>query len=124
MPQNPPFRAIGAANNLVAVAGGIPTAPLATSIVVAGTAVVVATGPINGGFITNPYNAAAQGVGSAENLYVDCINTPGSTDAAGNGTTSIVQPGQTFTLAALPSGYSYRVNAASAGHKFTVNLWR
>ena len=123
MPQNPPYPTQGN-GALGTVTGGRPTAPLATTILTNGVAIVVAVGPLNGGYITNPPNAASQGGIGPENIYVDCINVPGSTDANGNGTTILVQPGQTFSLPATPSGVSWRVNAATAGHQITALIWK
>ncbi len=96
-----------------------PRAGLVSVVAVGGTAVTVATGPINGGFITNPPNDDAQGV-TAENLYVDVVGVPGSTDAAANGTTSLLFPGDSYPLKALPSGVNVMINAATGGHKVTV----
>lgn len=100
-----------------------PAAATASQIATGGTAVTVITGPINGGFITNPINSAAQGIADAENLYIDMVGTPGSTDAAANGTTSLLMPGQGFELPALAAGVTVKANAATDGHKFTVNVW-
>jgi hypothetical protein len=100
-----------------------PAAASASAIVAGGTAIVVATGPINGGYVTNPSNAASQGIGAAENAYLDMVGTPGSTDSAANGTTVILQPGQTFALPALAAGVNVRVNAATSGHKLTAVVW-
>lgn len=103
--------------------GYTPIAGTASAIVTGGTAVVAVTGPINGGYIINPLNAAAQGIGTAESLYIDMVGTPGSTDAAANGTTSIIAAGATFNLPAVASGVNVRVNGATTGHKFTVVTW-
>ena len=123
MPQNPPFPTAGN-GTLNTVTGGKPSAALSTTIASAGVAIVAAVGPLNGGYIINPPTAAAQGISAAENIYLDCINVPGSTDATGNGTTVVVQPGQTFSLPATPSGVSWRVNATTAGHRITALVWR
>ena len=88
-----------------------------------GTAVIIASGPLNGGFITNPPNAASQGVSTAENLYVDMVGTPGSADSAANGTTVLLQPGQSFSIPALAAGVNIRANAATSGHKLSVEVW-
>lgn len=114
MPQGP----IDLANVKV-----IPVAGNAAVVTTGGTAVVAVLGPTVGGFITNPLTAASQGLGSAEELFLDMVTAPGSTDSAANGTTSALQPGQTFTLPALSVGIKVYVNAASSGHKFTVNKW-
>lgn len=104
--------------------GTTPVTPAAgvAAITTGGTAVTAMTGPVGGGYITNPSNAAAQGV-ALENLYIDMVAAPGSTDTAANGTTSILQPGQTFTIPALALGVLVRVNAATSGHKFTSVKW-
>lgn len=96
-----------------------PNAAVATG----GTAVTVATGPIKGGFITNGANAASQCIGAAENLYVDMVGTPGSTDANAKGTTVLLQNGQTFYLPPLVKGITVKVNAATSSHCFSVVLW-
>jgi hypothetical protein len=115
----------GAIPVFIATGAGGPVTPatgLASVVITGGTAVKVAQGPIRGGYLFNPLNAAAQGIGTAENLYVDPVNAPGSTDAAGNGTTTIAAPGATIALLPLAAGAQYRVNAATSGHTFTVVL--
>lgn len=97
-----------------------PAAGTVSSITTGGTAVTVITGPINGGYLTNPINLSAQGIAAAENLYVDPVGTPGSTDANGNGTTVILVPGQNYTIPALAATKTLKANAATSGHKFTV----
>jgi hypothetical protein len=92
-------------------------------ITTGGTAVTVVSGPINGGYVTNPANLARQGIAAAEPLYVDPTTAPGSTDAAANGTCSALDPGQTYTIPGLASGQSLHANAATSGHKFTVVVW-
>lgn len=103
-------------------AGVTPTGGVVSEVTTGGTAVVAAIGPINGGFITNPATAAAQGV-TLENLYVDVVGVPGGTDATANGTTLLLAAGDTFALPALAEGSDVRVNATSSGHKFTIVLW-
>jgi hypothetical protein len=100
-----------------------PAALLTSEITTGGTAVTVITGPCRGGFITNPVVAAAQGLGSTENLYLDMVNTPGSTGSAANGTATALQPGQSFTIPPLKTGVSVKVNAASPGHKLSGAVW-
>lgn len=120
---------VSAANPLPIVpsagAGGqvTPTAGTTSTVATGGTAVTVATGVIHGGYVTNPINAAGQGIAAAENAYLDMVASPGSTDGAGNGTTVILQPGQTFTLPPLTTGIAVKVNAATSGHKLTVVIW-
>lgn len=106
-----------------ASSGSPPTAALASAIVTGGTLVVVASGPINGGYIVNPASKEAQGIGAAENLYVDPVGDPGSTDAAGNGTTTVLAPGQPYSIPALPAGSSLKANAATDGHKFNAVIF-
>jgi|SRR6185312_4360267 len=101
----------------------LPRALALSVVATGGTAVVAITGPISGGYIANPPNAASQGIGAAENLYVDMVGTPGSTDATGNGTTSVLGNGASFTLPALAAGVTVKVNAATSGHKFTGTVW-
>jgi hypothetical protein len=100
-----------------------PRAGTASTITTGGTAVTLFTGPINGGYIANPINAASQGISVAENAYVDPVGTPGSTDAAANGTTMLLEPGQTFSLPVFGVGVAFKANAATSGHKLTVVVW-
>jgi hypothetical protein len=94
--------------------------PGSASIVAAGgVAVVAVPGGPNGGFITNPYDAADQGISSAEPLYVDPVGTPGAGPGNGNGTTFVLYPGQSWPL--IPGQTTVtRVNAQTSGHKFSV----
>jgi hypothetical protein len=101
----------------------VPAPALATQIVSAGVAVEVLAGPVAGGYVTNPATAAAQGLGSTENLYVDPVNSPGGSDATANGTTTLLTPGSTYTVPPLAAGQQLRANATSAGHKFTAVAW-
>lgn len=100
-----------------------PAAGAASAIVTGGTAITLVNGPIQGGYVVNPCNLAAQGIGTAENAYVDPVAAPGSTDAAANGTTVALQPCQNYPLPPLATGQSLRGNAATTGHKFTVVKW-
>lgn len=108
---------------VVAIGGNTPAAGSASAIATGGTAVTLMTGPCNGGFVTNPPNAAAQGIGAAEPAYIDMVGTPGSTDAAANGTTTYLDIGQSFTIPPLASGAVVKANAATSGHKLTVVKW-
>jgi hypothetical protein len=99
-----------------------PTAATNSSIATGGTAVTVATGPINGGYVVNPADETAQGV-ALENLYVDPVAAPGSTDGAAHGTTSLLAPGQRYDVPALATGSVLRANAATTGHNFTAVIW-
>src|ERR1700722_19405935 len=79
----------------------VPSPALATQVISAGVAVEVLVGPVGGGYVTNPATAAAQGLGSTENLYVDPINSPGGSDATVNGTTTLLAPGSTYVVPPL-----------------------
>jgi hypothetical protein len=93
----------------------------ASSIVNGGTAVAAIIGPCNGGYIANPANAAAQGIGAAEALYVDPTTPPGHADANANGTCSAIQPGGVWTLAQpIGTGQTIWANATTTNHAFTV----
>lgn len=85
----------------------------------AGTPVVAVAANPNGGFITNPLLAADQGVPNEEPLYINPIGDAGT---QANGSTFALQPGQTWTV--IPGQTTpTSVNAASAGHKFSVISW-
>jgi hypothetical protein len=104
--------------------GAFPQAALATVIATGGSAVIVAIGPLNGGFVYNPLTAAAQGIVTAEGLNIDLTGPPGAGDAYGNGTTVTAVPGQTFTLPApLGANVQLWANAVTSGHKFSCVLW-
>ena len=80
-------------------------------------------GPVNGGFITNPLNAAAQNIVTAENANIDMVATPSAGDAGGSGTAQLLVPGQSFTVPALSSSGTIKINASTTGHKFTCEVW-
>jgi hypothetical protein len=101
----------------------LPAAGLSNEIAQGGTAVVLVSGPCNGGWIVNPTTSAAQGIMTAENCYIDLVNPPGSTDSSANGTTVLLVPGQNFTIPAIGAGVVIWVNAATSGHKFSVTVW-
>ena len=101
----------------------VPAAGNNHQIAVGGTAIAAVIGPINGGYIVNPANATAQGIMTAENLYVDLVNPPGSSDALAYGTTVLLVPAQNFTLPAIATGVVVWVNAATSGHNITVVVW-
>ena len=105
--------------------GVTPTALLVTKVTTGGTAVIVVTGPCNGGWLQNGLNATRQGIGATEPFYVDMVGTPGSTDAAAAAqpTTQPIDPGQTFTIPALAAGVNVKVNAATANHVITGEVW-
>lgn len=100
-----------------------PGAAAASVIAAGGTAVIVFTGPISGGLISNPTSAAGQGIAAAENLYISLIGVPGSTDAAAGGGTLTLAPGASYQLPALATGVTVRANAATSSHKFTAFKW-
>lgn len=82
-------------------------------------AVTVFPGNIDGGLLQNPLSAANQGLGAAEVLLVDPINTPGNGAGDGWGTTFVLQPGEKWIP--FPGQNSpTRVNAASSGHQFSA----
>lgn len=84
-----------------------------TVITNGGTAVVVFPGGsiINQGIIVNPPEAT-------ESLFVDWINTPGTTAPGVNGTTFEVQIGQQITVPPVKS--ATMANAITNGHTFTA----
>ena len=92
-----------------------PRACVTTTVVTGGTAVTIITGPLTGGYLVNPATAADQGIGSAENLYVDPINPATTT---GNQTNSTLSPGQGYNFVPMQNS-TVTVNAATSGHKFT-----
>lgn len=100
--------------------GGLPMAGNSVVIPVGGTAIQLVIGPCSGGYITNPPTAGSQGLATAENCNVDPVEAPGPTDNDGNGTTSILYPGQNFTIPRLSVGASVWGNAVSSDHKLTV----
>lgn len=96
-----------------------PIALISSTITTGGTPVQVAPGNVNGGFITNPSSASDQGIGGAEPLYVSCVvANPGSAPGAGNGTTFVLYPGQTWTMIPGQTTQTW-VNAATNGHNFS-----
>lgn len=98
-----------------------PAAGTASIVAVGGTAVIAITGPVRGGYIANPLTAADQGIGGAEAIIVDPVNSPGSAPGAGNGTAQSIAAGSTWTLPfPIPAGVTVHVNAVTTGHKFTV----
>lgn len=96
-----------------------PVALLTSVVTTGGTAVQVAPGNVNGGFITNPVDAADQGIPTAEPLFVSPVSaTPGSASGDGNGVTFVLYPGQSWPLIAGQTTQTW-VNAATSGHKFS-----
>jgi hypothetical protein len=95
------------------MAAYVPRALLASVVPVGGTAVLVAQGPLSGGYITNP--AAA-----TENLLVDMVGVPGLLPV---GTTTALIAGQTFYIPPLNGNVFVRVNAATTAHAFNGEVW-
>lgn len=96
-----------------------PTPGNASEVISGGVPVVAIVGGPNGGVITNPLTEADQGISPVENLYV---NPVGNATLNGNGTTFSLLPGQSWS--AIPGQTTATsVNAATAGHKFSVVNW-
>lgn len=96
-----------------------PSPGLTSTITTGGTAQNAVAAGVNGGYITNPASNTDQGIGTAENLYV---NPVGAATTAANGTTIALGPGQTFELIA-GSTLPVSVNALSSGHRFSVVVY-
>lgn len=105
--------------------GGIsPRAGVANTVTTGGIAIVAVVGPVNGGYVTNPLNATAQGIMTAENINIDMVSPPAAGDAAAYGTTVLLVPGQNFSIPdPLAPGQQIWVNAATSGHQVTVVVW-
>lgn len=103
--------------------GYTPRAADAHAIVTGGTAVTVVSGPVKGGYITNPASVDAQGIGSTENLYIDFVNTPTVNETDANNTASMLRPGESFNIPALAAGVVLKANGATNGHKFVAVVW-
>jgi hypothetical protein len=93
---------------------------LTYEIVTGGTAVAIITGPINGGWLTNPASAEDQGIEVPESLYLSQSAVPG---LVGNGPVENLYPGQNWTFGPLNAGVTVRVNAETAGHMFAGEIW-
>ncbi len=100
-----------------------PVAGTVSKVTTGGTAVTAITGPINGGFLRNPVNAARQKIATAEPLYYDMVGVPGSTEAAANGTTDALDPGDVLSIPPLATGVTLQVNAATSSHAFSIEVW-
>ena len=96
-----------------------PVAGINSVVVSSATPVVAVPANPNGGFISNPYYAADQGLVTAETLYIDPV---GSAGVVGNGTTFPLLPGQTWTIIAGQTTPT-TVNAPTGGHRFSVVYW-
>lgn len=95
-----------------------PVAGINSFITTGGDDVIAVPGGPNGGYITNPSTAADQNISPAEWLYVDPVTNP---ILGAYGTTTGLAPGSTYSLIAGQTTVT-RVNAATAGHRFTV-VW-
>jgi len=94
--------------------------PGLVSVISTGGGAVVAVPPnAQGGIITNPELDTDQGVANIEPLFVNPIDAANLT---GNGNTFALAPGQTWVV--IPGQTTpTSVNAATAGHKFSVVWW-
>lgn len=100
-----------------------PIACDTSQVSVGGTAVTAVPANPAGGFLQNPQSADDQGIVTAEVMYIDPINVPGSTPGSGNGTCFAIYPGQSWPLIAGQTTAT-RVNAATSGHKFSGVYWK
>lgn len=112
--------------SLLLVAGAAvaqtPLTPLAgttKTIVTGGTAVTIVTGPVKGCYVTNPTSATDEGIGAAENAFVDPTKTA---TTLGNGTNVTLVPGQSYYC---PPGMTTNLsaNALTNSHALTVVVW-
>lgn len=94
--------------------------PATSEVRTGGLAVTVAFGPIIDGFITNPLNAADQGLAVSESLWVDVVGPA----TLGTSSTSVeIVPGATYTF--VPDATTnISVNAASSGHRFSAVVYQ
>lgn len=92
----------------------------ASEIVLAGVSVVAIPAGVLGGYISNPYSAADQGLDAPEMIYVDPTGPAALHQTA---TTVPIWPGGTYSAVPGSSGPVW-VNAASAGHRFTSVLFQ
>lgn len=84
-----------------------------------GTAVIAIAANQAGGYIVNPTTATDQGITTAEVLYVNQVVNATN---VGNGTTIVLQPGQSYTV--IPNTTTpVTVSSATASHKFTAVQW-
>jgi len=70
-------------------------------------------------FIKNPISAADQGIGAAENAYV---NPAGTATTAGGGSTIPLEPGTWIVTGPQTGAVSW--NAATIGHTITGFCWQ
>lgn len=93
--------------------------PATVTSVTPGNAVIAIAANQAGGYIVNPASASDQGLATAEVLYVNQVQSAGLT---GNGTTIVLQPGQSYSV--IPSTTTpVTVASASASHNFTAVQW-
>lgn len=92
---------------------------IVTRIMTGGTAAVVIRGPVLGGLIQNPATAAAQGLVTANDLYVSLTGAAG---LAVTGGTFRLTPGQTFSIPPYFAG-EVSVNGAVTGHRFAAMFY-
>lgn len=85
-----------------------------------GTAITAVNGPVGGGFITNPYTAADQGISVAEPLYYSFTGAAALGETAD---TFPIWPGQTILIPTDMAG-DVSVNAATSGHKFSAIVYQ
>ena len=97
-----------------------PVAGLVSIVTTGNTPVQAAPASPNGGYITNPLLAADQGLGTAEPLYINPVNS--SVPLAANGNVFALQPGQTWELIPGQTTPTW-VSAASSGHQFTIVVY-
>jgi hypothetical protein len=84
-----------------------------------GTAVTAIAANMAGGYITNPTNASDQGLSAPEPLYIDQVH---NATLSGNGSTIVLQPGQSYSIIPFTITPVTAV-AASPNHKFTAVQW-
>jgi hypothetical protein len=103
----------------------VPKAGNAFVVTHGSTAIAAVVGPVYGGYIVNPPNAASQNITTAENCYVDPVAAPGATDsaAAAAATTTVLEPGQAYTVPCIPDGLTIYVNAPTSAHALNVVVW-
>ena len=91
-----------------------------TTIPVGGTAINAVFGPVLGGKITNPQDAAGQGIPNVEVLFYSLTGPAVLFETA---TCFPLQPGQSFDI---PEGLqtSISVNAATSGHQFSAYIFQ
>lgn len=87
-----------------------------SAVAVGGQAVTAMFGPVQGGFITNPWATADEGIAIPEPLYIDPTGAPATLGTSA--TTIALQPGDTYIV--IPGQLTnVSVNARSSGHRFT-----